>query len=95
MLKWHCGGRFFCVQTEAQERGGGGIMAYKERNGGRWISGRKRSERRRRGLKSGKAEVWALKERGKTGEKYEKGGKNGRQDSWKTGAAGICLMSRK
>lgn len=38
---------------------------------------RKRSERRRRGLKSGKAEVWALKEREKTGEKHEKGGKLG------------------
>lgn len=36
---------------------------------------RKRNERRRRGLKSGKTEVWALKERGKTGKKHEKGGK--------------------
>ncbi|KGF16433.1 hypothetical protein HMPREF1640_10045 [Prevotella sp. S7-1-8] len=73
----------------------GKIRAYKARNGGRWVSMRKRSERRRRGLKSGKAEVWALKERGKTGEKYEKGGKNGWRDSWKTGAEGICPMSRK
>lgn len=44
---------------------------------------RKRGERRRRGLKSGKTEVWALKERGKTGEKHEKGGK-----SWVKWAAG-------